>query len=89
MRRLLLTLAFATSLFASGSKTFHATYVATLSEIPAGTEKLDVWIPLPVSAEYQTVSDVTIESPYTFTRSLRGRNEIEASVRVRHVRQRE
>ena len=68
MRRLLLTLAFATSLLAADSKSFDATYVATLSEIPAGTEKLDVWIPLPVSSEHQTVSDVTIDSPYTFTR---------------------
>jgi transglutaminase-like putative cysteine protease len=67
MFRLVLALAFATSL-AAQSKTFDATYTATLSDIPAGTEKLDVWIPLPASGEYQTVSDVKIESPYEFKR---------------------
>jgi transglutaminase-like putative cysteine protease len=67
MRRLALILAFATSLLAE-SKTYDATYVATLSDIPAGIEKLDVWIPLPQSSEHQTIRDVTIESPYTFTR---------------------
>ncbi|HYH06202.1 MAG TPA: transglutaminase domain-containing protein [Thermoanaerobaculia bacterium] len=66
MRRLLLILAFATSAFA-GSKTFDATYVATLSDIPT-VEKLDVWIPLPKSSEHQTVRDVAIDSPYRFTR---------------------
>jgi transglutaminase-like putative cysteine protease len=66
MRRLLLILAFTSSLFAAETKTFDAIYIATLSEIPAGTAKLDVWIPLPVSSEYQTVSDVTIDSPYEF-----------------------
>ena len=68
MRRLLLILGFASSLLAADSKSYDATYIATLSEIPAGTEKLDVWIPLPESSEYQTVSGVTIDSPYEFTR---------------------
>jgi transglutaminase-like putative cysteine protease len=67
MRRLLLVLAFATSLSAA-SKTYDATYIATLSDIPPGTEKLDVWIPLPVSGEHQQIRDVVIESPYKFTR---------------------
>lgn len=69
MRRLVLILAFATTVFAE-SKTYDATYIATLSEIPAGIEKLDVWIPLPQSSEHQTVRDVVIESPYTFTRHV-------------------
>ncbi|MDQ3283057.1 MAG: transglutaminase domain-containing protein, partial [Acidobacteriota bacterium] len=67
MRRLLVLLAFATSLSAA-SKTYDATYVATLSDIPAGTQKLDVWIPLPVSGEHQKVNNLTIDSPYAFTR---------------------
>lgn len=67
MSRLLLILALATSAFAS-SKTFDATYVATLSDIPS-VEKLDVWIPLPKSSDHQSVSDVVIDSPYAFTRA--------------------
>jgi transglutaminase-like putative cysteine protease len=68
MRYALIALALATSLSAAESKTYDATYVATLSEIRQPTEKLNVWIPLPASSEHQTVSDVTIESPYEFTR---------------------
>jgi transglutaminase-like putative cysteine protease len=68
MRRLLSILAFATSLAAADSRSYDATYVATLSEIPAGTKELDVWIPLPESSEYQTVSNVVIDSPYEFVR---------------------
>jgi transglutaminase-like putative cysteine protease len=67
MRRVALILAFATSLFAE-SKTYDATYIATLSDIATDIEKLHVWIPLPQSSEHQTVSDVVIDSPYTFTR---------------------
>lgn len=67
MRRLLVLLAFATSLSAQ-TKTFDATYVATLSDIPAGTEALDVWIPLPRAAANQSVQKVAIDAPYAFTR---------------------
>ena len=35
---------------------------------PEEPRKLNVWIPLPSSSEHQTVSDLTIESPYAFTR---------------------
>lgn len=47
------------------SRTFDATYTATLSEIPANTAKLNVWIPLPKTSEHQTVTDVTIDAPFT------------------------
>ena len=47
------------------SRTFDATYTATLSEIPANTEKVNVWIPLPKTSEHQTVTDVTIDAPFT------------------------
>jgi transglutaminase-like putative cysteine protease len=70
MRLLLLSLALAASAFAE-SKTYDAVYIATLADIPS-VEKLDVWIPLPQSTEHQQVSDVVIESPYTFTRHREG-----------------
>jgi hypothetical protein len=63
---LAVTLALATTLLAE-SKSYDAVYVATLSDIPPNTEKLDVWIPLPQSAEHQKISDVKIDSPYDFT----------------------
>lgn len=67
MRRFLILLALASSVLAD-SKSYEATYVATLSDIPANVKKLDVWIPLPQSSEHQTVGEVKIESPYEFTR---------------------
>jgi len=54
--------------FAATSNTFDATYTATVSAIPEGVKALEVWIPLPMTRGAQTVSDVSIESPYTFTR---------------------
>lgn len=67
MGRLLVLLALATALSAQ-PKTYDATYVATLSDIPSGIESLDVWIPLPKSNAHQSVRDVVIDSPYAFTR---------------------
>lgn len=46
------------------SKSFDATYVATVSSIPDGVQRMTVWIPLPVSRGAQTVRDVKIDSPY-------------------------
>lgn len=70
-RRLALALALfalATSAFAEKVKTFDASYTATVKSVPAGTKELKVWIPLPVSASLQTVSDVVIDSPYKWVR---------------------
>jgi len=53
---------------ASNEKTFDATYTATVSGIPAGLKELKVWIPLPVTRGAQTIHNVTIDSPYAFTR---------------------
>lgn len=61
-------LALATSVFAEKIKTFDASYTATVKAVPAQTKEVKVWIPLPVSASLQTVSNVTIDSPYKWTR---------------------
>jgi len=58
-----LALALTSSLFAA-TKTFDATYVATVAGIPPGTKAVTVWLPLPVTRDAQTVHDVTIDSPY-------------------------
>ncbi|MGZ4808091.1 MAG: transglutaminase-like domain-containing protein [Thermoanaerobaculia bacterium] len=65
---LALSLFAAVASFAATSNTYDATYTATVSAIPEGTKNLEVWIPLPMTRGAQTVSDVQIESPYTFTR---------------------
>jgi transglutaminase-like putative cysteine protease len=54
---------------AADSKTFDATYIATVKDVPAGVKAMKVWIPLPVSRGGQTVSNVRIESPNTWTES--------------------
>jgi transglutaminase-like putative cysteine protease len=68
IRKLLLLLLALTTLplFASG-KTFEATYVAAVKDVPAGLKKMTVWIPLPVSRGGQTISHVRIDSPLTWT----------------------
>ena len=62
----LLLAALTLPLFAADSKTFEATYVATLKDVPAGLKKMTVWIPLPVSRGGQMVSDVRIDSPLSW-----------------------
>jgi transglutaminase-like putative cysteine protease len=54
--------------WAGSSKTFRATYTATVSGIPDGTKEVTVWIPLPASKGPQSVRDVEIDSPYKWTR---------------------
>ena len=69
MKKTLLVL-LAVSLLAAAekSKTFDATYTGAVSGIPAGTSEVKVWIPIPVSRGAQTVSDVSIDSPYQWKR---------------------
>lgn len=65
-----LSLLLAFAAFGDNSKSFDATYVATISSIPDGVQKMTVWIPLPVSRGAQTVSDVKIESPYKWVKHV-------------------
>jgi transglutaminase-like putative cysteine protease len=57
-------------LFAATSNTFDATYVATVAGVPEGLKELAVWIPLPATRGAQTITGVTIDSPYAFARYL-------------------
>jgi transglutaminase-like putative cysteine protease len=43
------------------------TYLARIPAVPPGSKILAVWIPLPQSDPYQTVSDLKIESPFPYT----------------------
>jgi len=68
----LLLASLALPLFAAASKSFEATYIATIKNVPAGLKTLKVWIPLPVSRGGQTISDVRIESPQHWTETSEG-----------------
>jgi transglutaminase-like putative cysteine protease len=68
----LLLAAVAFPLFASDSRSFEATYVATVKDVPAGLKAMTIWIPLPVSRGGQTISDVRIDSPQRWTETSEG-----------------
>src|SRR6266849_5915200 len=42
-------------------------YQTEFTDIPAGTKRLDVWIPYPVSDTNQQIRDVRIDSPFKTT----------------------
>jgi len=50
---------------APSSRSIEATFVATVQEVPAGLERLEVWIPLPSGAPSQRVEILDVVSPYT------------------------
>lgn len=56
-------------IFAADSKTFDATYIATVKDVPSGVQAMKVWIPLPVSRDGQVISNVRIESADKWTES--------------------
>jgi transglutaminase-like putative cysteine protease len=46
------------------SRNFEATYVATVEEIPAGLNRLEVWVPLPQDAPAQRIRNLKVDCPY-------------------------
>ena len=63
---LILTAAIASA--EDASRTFDATYTATITSIPADAGILTVWIPIPTTRAEQQITDIKIDSPYTWTR---------------------
>jgi transglutaminase-like putative cysteine protease len=61
-------LLFAASLLVAGEsahqRDFTFEYKATVKDIPAGTQKLELWIPVPHDDPYQRILDVHVETPY-------------------------
>jgi transglutaminase-like putative cysteine protease len=43
---------------------FTFEYKATLKYIPAGTQKVELWIPVPHDDSYQHITDVNVDTPY-------------------------
>jgi transglutaminase-like putative cysteine protease len=48
-------------------RSFEATYVGTIAALPANAKRAEVWIPLPSDGPYQTIADVKVDAPATFT----------------------
>ena len=46
------------------SRSFEATYVATIEDIPAGLNRLEVWVPVPQDSPSQAIRSLKVESPY-------------------------
>lgn len=49
------------------ARSFEFTYVTRIPERPADARSSRIWIPLPQSGPYQTISDLKIESPFAYT----------------------
>jgi transglutaminase-like putative cysteine protease len=48
-------------------RNFEFTYLARIPVLPPSSKTLTVWIPLPQSDSYQTISGLKIESPFPYT----------------------
>jgi len=61
-------LLFAASLLMAGEparqRDFTFEYKATVKDIPAGTQKLELWIPVPHDDPYQRITAVHVDAPY-------------------------
>ena len=60
----LLVAAASSSPAAPAARSFEATYVAIVEDIPAGLNRLEVWVPLPQDAASQRIRNLKVESPY-------------------------
>jgi transglutaminase-like putative cysteine protease len=49
--------------FSQPSRTFRFTYSFTVKDIPAGTSRVRVWVPVPQTDQHQTVRVLTIKAP--------------------------
>lgn len=56
----------------AASRSLEFKYVTRIPESPAGAKTLRLWIPLPPSDDYQTISNLKIESPLPYTRHREG-----------------
>src|ERR1051326_8675169 len=49
------------------SRTFTIEYVGKIAEIPAGTKKLRVWLPVPQDSSVQTIKDLSFSKEVKFS----------------------
>lgn len=58
----------ASSKASAPTRSFEFTYLTRIPEFPADAKVSRIWIPLPQSDGYQTVSELKVESPFTYSR---------------------
>jgi len=46
---------------------FTFEYKATIKDIPAGAQKVELWIPIPHDDPYQRIADLHVDTPYPYT----------------------
>src|SRR5258706_5962491 len=51
-------------------RTFTFEYKATVKDIPAGTQKLELWIPVPHDDAYQRIANIHVDTPYPYKVSV-------------------
>src|SRR5882762_3180540 len=51
-------------------RAFTFEYKATVKDIPSGTQKLELWIPVPHDDAYQRIANLHVETPYPFKVSV-------------------
>jgi len=70
MRASLLLSLLAASLMIGGEtsreRSFSFEYKATVKDLPAGTQKLELWIPAPHDDPYQRIIGLRVETPYSY-----------------------
>jgi transglutaminase-like putative cysteine protease len=52
-----------TQKFSLPARTFHFTYNFTVKDIPSGTKRVRIWVPVPQSDEHQKVRVVSVKAP--------------------------
>jgi transglutaminase-like putative cysteine protease len=51
------------------ARAFSLEYKATVSPVPSGAKRLELWVPVPHGDPFQTITGVSIDSPYPYTES--------------------
>ena len=67
--RLALALLASSALLSGASpreRDFTFEYQATVKDLPAGTAKVELWIPVPHDDPYQTITNIHVETPYPY-----------------------
>jgi transglutaminase-like putative cysteine protease len=49
-------------------RNFEFTYIARIPALPADAKTSRIWIPLPQSSPYQTIANLKIDTPFTYTK---------------------
>src|SRR5438270_1889110 len=49
--------------FSPPSRSFHFSYKFAVKEIPPGTKRIRVWVPVPQSDEHQSVRVISVQAP--------------------------